>query len=226
VDEGRLGDIYHARAHSIRRRGVPTWGVFTDKSKQGGGPLIDIGTHSLDLALWYMGNYDVASVVGTVFHKMGDKPAGNIGGPWDTSNFEVEDSAFGYVTMKNGASIFLEASWALNVKKAREACVTLVGTEGGAESDSEDGTFSATLTSVAGDELITSIPDFGGAYFGASHGRGNTFAVLGALEAQQWIRAIKDDTDPLVTPEQACVVTEILDAIYRSAASGEPVYFE
>ena len=133
VDEGRLGEIYHARAHAVRRRGVPTWGVFTDKSKQGGGPLIDIGTHALDLALWYMGNYEVASVTGSVFHKLATKPAGNIGGPWDPATFDVEDSAFGYITMKNGATIFLEASWALNVKRSRESCVTLVGTEGGAD---------------------------------------------------------------------------------------------
>ena len=55
--KGELGDIYFAKAHAVRRKGVPTWGVFPDKEKQGGGPLIDIGTHALDLTLWYMNNY-------------------------------------------------------------------------------------------------------------------------------------------------------------------------
>ena len=41
-EEGELGQVYYAQAHALRRRGVPTWGVFTDKSQQGGGPLIDI----------------------------------------------------------------------------------------------------------------------------------------------------------------------------------------
>ena len=71
VDDGWLGDIYYAEATYLRRRGVPTWGVFTDKSKQGGGPLIDIGTHALDLTLFMMNNYDVDYVVGTSFEKLG-----------------------------------------------------------------------------------------------------------------------------------------------------------
>ena len=69
--EGELGEVYYAQAHALRRRGVPTWGVFTDKSKQGGGPLIDIGTHSLDLTLWFMDNYEPATVTGVTFEKLG-----------------------------------------------------------------------------------------------------------------------------------------------------------
>ncbi|MCC2028878.1 Gfo/Idh/MocA family oxidoreductase [Microbacterium sp. YMB-B2] len=225
VDEGRLGEIYHARGHAVRRRGVPIWGSFTDKDKQGGGPLIDLGTHALDLALWFMGNYEVASVTGTVFHKLGDKPEGNMGGEWDPATFHVEDSAFGYVTMKNGATVFLEAAWALNVPQSREACVTLAGTDGGAESRQLGAQWEASLNGVVGGQLTETAPDFKGAYFGASSSSGSGFTVLGAQEAAQWVRAIKTDTDPLVLPEQACVVTEILDGIYRSAASGQPVTF-
>ena len=66
---GDLGDIYYAKAHAIRRRAVPTWGVFIDEEKQGGGPLIDIGTHALDLTLWMMDNYEPESVSGSVFRK-------------------------------------------------------------------------------------------------------------------------------------------------------------
>ena len=57
-EAGQLGEIYYARAQAIRRRGVPTWGVFPNKALQGGGPLIDIGTHTLDLTLWMMDNYE------------------------------------------------------------------------------------------------------------------------------------------------------------------------
>ena len=133
VDRGALGEIYAAKAHAVRRRGVPIWGVFTDKEKQGGGPLIDLGGHAIDIALWMMGNYDVASVTGVVNYKLADKPEGNMGGEWDPAAYEVEDSAFGFVTFKNGASLFVEASWALNVQDSRECCVTLCGTEAGAD---------------------------------------------------------------------------------------------
>ena len=113
-----------------------TWGVFPDKSKQGGGPLIDIGTHALDITLWCMDNYKPATVTGSVFEKLGHLPEateGNMFGPWDPETYEVEDSAFGYIKMENGATIFLESSWALNVKDSREAATTLCGTKAGAE---------------------------------------------------------------------------------------------
>jgi predicted dehydrogenase len=109
---GDLGDIYYGKAFAIRRRGVPNWGVFMDKEKQGGGPLIDIGTHALDMTLWMMDNYEVASVSGTTFFKLGtlkQATEGNKWGPWDHKKYDVEDSAFGFVKMKNGALINIEA---------------------------------------------------------------------------------------------------------------------
>lgn len=218
VDAGELGDIYVAKAHAVRRRGVPTWGVFTDKEKQGGGPLIDIGTHALDLALWYLGNYEVESVTGSVYTKLRDKPQGNPGGGWDPATFSVEDSAFGYVKLKNGATVFLEAAWALNVKNPREAAVTLMGTEGGAEIERTPSGYEATLNKVLADRMIVSTPD-------ASSAGSDGFTTLGTLETRQWLEAIRDGHDPLVLPEQACTVTEILEAIYASAASGETVRF-
>jgi len=225
IDEGRLGEIYVAKAHATRRRGVPTWGVFTDESKQGGGPLIDIGTHALDLALWYMGNYEVDSVQGSVFHKLGDKPEGNLGGPWDPATYTVEDSAFGYVKMKNGATIFLEASWALNIQQTREACVTLMGTEAGVDTTSHGGIYAVTLNEVVGGQLVTTKPDTGSGFQGMFNGPMTPFEYTGWLEAKQWLEAIINDTDPVVLPEQACVVTEVLEAIYTSSKTGEVIRF-
>ena len=124
VDDGWLGDIYYAEATYLRRRGVPTWGVFTDKSKQGGGPLIDIGTHALDLTLFMMNNYDVDYVVGTSFEKLGQlldpEHQGQVNGrgepnSWNNKTYDVEDSAIGHIKMKNGAVINLRASWAMNM---------------------------------------------------------------------------------------------------------------
>ncbi|MBC7958944.1 MAG: Gfo/Idh/MocA family oxidoreductase, partial [Vallitaleaceae bacterium] len=47
INRGDLGEIYFAKSFAVRRRGTPNWGVFLNEEEQGGGPLIDIGTHSL-----------------------------------------------------------------------------------------------------------------------------------------------------------------------------------
>ena len=102
-----LGDIYYGRAIALRRSAVPTWGVFLNEYEQGGGPLIDIGTHALDLTLWMMNNYKPKMVVGNVYKKLGNQErSGNAWGDWDPAQYTVEDSAFGFVTMENGATIF------------------------------------------------------------------------------------------------------------------------
>ena len=224
---GDLGEIYYAKAHAIRRRAVPTWGVFLDAEKQGGGPLIDIGTHALDITLWMMNNYEPASVSGQVFYKLGrqaDGPEGNVFGPWDPETFEVEDSAFGLVKMKNGATIYLEASWALNVLKSMEASTTLCGTKGGAEIH-HGGSYpqdELIYNTVEHNQLMektispAGVVDFfeGGA------------AAEAVREQEQWLNAIINDGEPLVKPEQAFVVTQILEAIYKSAETGKEVYFD
>lgn len=214
--EGELGEIYMGKAHAVRRRAVPTWGVFLDEEAQGGGPLIDIGTHALDLTLWMMNNYRPRYVVGNTYHHLSQiKNAANAWGSWDPEKFTVEDAAFGFVVMENGATISLEASWALNSLDVKEAKTTLMGTKGGA--DMNDG-----LTLNGEDhgllfekkiELETGGVDF-------YEGEGNDPAVL---EARSFVQAILNNTDPVVKPEEALVVTEILEAIYESARTGKPV---
>lgn len=222
-DNGDLGEIYYAKAHAIRRRGVPTWGVFPDKSKQGGGPLIDIGTHSLDLTLWMMNNYKPKSVMGASFEKLGRmlKPGeqGNTMGVWDPETYEVEDSAFGFVTMENGAVIVIEASWALNTLDISEALTELCGTKAGA--DMKDG---LRINTVLYDKLTTIKPD-------CRTPRGvDFFEGFGALrpevyEAKRYYDAIEGKGTPVVKPEEAFVVTQILDAVYQSARTGKLIEF-
>lgn len=221
-----IGEIYFAKAHAIRRRGVPTWGVFTNKELQGGGPLIDIGTHALDLTLWMMDNYEPESVTGQTFCKLGSTLRGDDQGTrahWDADAYGVEDSAFGFIRMKNGAVVYLEASWLLNVTDEREASTTLCGTKGGAE-------LRGNVMAGSG-ELVLNFGRYG-AQFDTFPKKVSNIAFAakkqndsGDMEAAQWIQAILNDTEPLVKPEQAFVVTQILDAIYRSAQTGQTIYF-
>lgn len=218
-ERGDLGEIYLAKARAIRRRAVPTWGVFLDEEKQGGGPLIDIGTHALDLTLWMMNNYLPKYVVGTVYHKLGQREnAANAWGPWDPGKFKVEDSAFGFIVMESGATIILESSWALNTLLEGEAKTILHGTEGGA--DMEDG------LRINGEEfgkLYTKKPALGTTGVAFYDGKTESDADR---EARLWIESIVNNTPPRVLPREAMVVTEILEAIYRSAQQGEPVFFK
>ena len=232
-ESGDLGDIYLGKAFATRRRGVPTWGVFMDKSKQGGGPLIDLGTHALDLTLWMMNNYEPVSVLGSTFDKIGKmgSPANGMG-PWDPDEYEVEDSAFGFVKFKNGATVMLEASWALNMIVSNEAMTLLCGTKGGADmfpptgpvvrtADFQSaGNYQVRVNGERNGKLYIQNYSMGAAFIGGE--KPESFAG-GYKEMATWLSSLRDDTELVVKPEQAYTVTLILEAIYRSAQSGKEI---
>jgi len=218
-ENDELGEIYFAKAHALRRRGVPTWGVFLKEEEQGGGPLIDIGTHALDMTLWMMDNYKPKTVMGTSYKKLGDKPdCGNVFGPWNKDDYTVEDSAFGFIVMENGATIILESSWALNTLEEGEAMCTLCGTKAGATMRG-----GLRIATDKNGKFVDIAPDFD---------EGMVLYVPGAVvlspeekEARNFYDAVLYGKELRVKPEQALVVTQILEAIYESAKTGKPVEF-
>lgn len=138
IDDGELGDVYHARSWYLRRRQMPNKPGFWLKELAGGGPCIDIGVHTLDLTLHFMGFPEPESVVGTAPCKLAKIPhlynewAGWSGEPW-WKKYDVEDFAAGFVRFKNGATLILEVSWMLNMKERDFFKIWLFGDKAGSE---------------------------------------------------------------------------------------------
>lgn len=209
VLKGTLGKVYYAEATTLRRRGVPTWGVFLNKEKQGGGPLIDTGTHILDSTLWLMNDYSpVVSAVGCTYDKLIERGGFNNGGHWDIDSFEVEDSAFGTVTLASGAMIVVKATWAINISEMNVNEVLLCGDNAGASLRNGK----LTMNGERNDRLWQYIPD--------ELSRNSLSGY--DKEIISWVNAITKDIDPVVLPEEAAQVVKVLEAIYISARTGKP----
>jgi len=206
VDAGELGGIYSARVTALRRRGIPGWGTFTEKEIQGGGPLIDIGIHMLDTALYLMGFPEPDTVLAATHQRIGNRPGVGLMGEWDPARFTVEDAAMGMVRFKNGASLLLETSFALNIQQKSDMNVHLYGDRGGA----------------------TVFPPM---LFQEKHGT-LVDVTLPYLETAQnkWEKSIHHFIDcclmretPVSTPEQGIMVQRLIDAFYRSAETGRAI---
>lgn len=149
VENGSLGKIYYAKAGWMRRKGIPGWGsAFTQKEESGGGALIDAGVHTLDLALYLMGNPKPVSVFGSVYSELGSRKKGL--GVWGTRNmngkFDVEDLATALIRMEDGSVLSLETSWAMNGEIGDSGpFIHLLGSEGGAATAWKTGTLYAEM---------------------------------------------------------------------------------
>ena len=199
IENGDLGEIYYAKTGWLRRKGIPGMGGwFTTKAMSGGGPLIDLGVHVLDLALWLMGNPKPVYVMGSSYAKFGPEIAKKNGGTYD-----VEDLATGMVKLENGATVFVEASWASHVECER-IYTQLIGTKGGAEvdplriyTDINGSTANVDLTypNVSGHEM----------------------------EIVHFVECVREGKTPIATGEHGLHIQLILDAIYESTVTGKGV---
>lgn len=216
-DSGALGDIYYAKANATRYAGVPAWGEYLN-GNNGGGVYIDGVPHALDLTLWAMNNYEPVSVKANLYNKMKTHPEGCIWGGWDVDQYKVEDSGFAIVTMKNGATIYIEASWRLNML-GEDMKTTLCGTEAGLDMSGDD-------------QVRVNGMSFGKPYVNCidTSDPMPPFSLKsrapGLEEIRRFVDAIRNDTEVYIKPEQAMVVTQIIEGVYESAKTGKEVYFE
>lgn len=132
IAESFFGRIYHSRASFLRRRGIPGWGYFTNKDVQGGGALIDIGIHVLDLALYLLNYPPLLATLGSVYNDIGKTGGKGQLGEWSGEGFTVEDSCFAHLQLANNRSITLETAFALHTEKPRTFSLELFGEKAGA----------------------------------------------------------------------------------------------
>lgn len=206
IDAGELGEIYMVRVQGLRRRGIPSWGVFTNKEMQGGGALVDFGVHLLDLAMWLIGSPKPVEVMGMSSQHIGTRPDVNEWGPWGHETFEVEDHATALIRTDTGSAIQLEVSWALNIPESVEN-ISLSGTEGGLDLRP------FRINKAAHGMLINSTPTWM---------PGEKLSDWD-LQIDDFIESVLNGREPLVKPEEAMYVSQIVDAVYESSAIGSAI---
>ena len=207
VESGMFGEFYFGRTVWHRRRGMPGFGGwFGTKALSGGGPLIDLGVHRLDLALWLMGYPKPTWVLGSTHEPIARELAAKSG-----KTFDVEDLAAALIRFDNGATLILEASWAANIQEAELMETRLLGTRAGLLQKNRDEGYSF-------DAYIFTEKD--GAQLDIHVHQPQLPARSGMHDFAQ---AILSDTPHPAPGEEGLIVMEILDAIYASAQSGAPV---
>ncbi|MDQ0338817.1 putative dehydrogenase [Caldalkalibacillus uzonensis] len=214
VNKGELGEIYYAKCGWMRRAGIPGWGTwFTTKSKSGGGPLIDIGVHMLDVTLYLMGNPKPVSVVGATYIKFGHTKEGLNRVSWGDVNengmFDVEDLATAFIRLDNGATLALEVSWAANIAKD-DVYVQLLGNKSGIRLTNDTGLTIYTEREGFQHDITPHIT------YDDQQARINMW--------KHFLHCLETGETPLCSPEQGLLVNQILDAIYQSSETGRQVF--
>lgn len=225
IDAGELGPIYYAKTGWLR--GASEFnlrGWFTQKERSGGGPLIDLGVHMLDLALWFMGNPRPVSVTGSVYSEFHEEMSARTG-----TDVNVEDLATAFVKLDNGGTIVLDVSWMSHIEESDLVYTQLFGKSGGAKitrsstpgsGSSEQMSINTTSGSGPDRATLVSRPEF----------RNQLAAEPGFMlyesfrgEVADFVDSIAAGRQPGATITHGLDILRILDAIYQSAETGREI---
>ncbi|WP_276358313.1 Gfo/Idh/MocA family protein [Cohnella caldifontis] len=215
ADQGEFGEIYYAKASILRRLGNPG-GWFADAGRSGGGPLIDIGVHAIDLCWYLMGKPKVAAVTGNVYRKLGNRA--NVKGlsfykasDYDASHNNVEDLANALIRFEGGASLFVDCSYSLHIEQD-EASARLFGTKGGCQVIPE-----LSIVTEKHDTILNVTPQLDRRDF--------DFAGAFQAEIDHFVDCACRGVEPISPVEDGVEVMKMLCGIYESARTGREVRF-
>jgi len=214
IADGKMGEIYAARCGWQRRRGIPgKGGWFTTKAQSGGGPLIDLGVHFIDLAIWLMGNPTPVAVSGCAYEKfansnVSDSIHAKFGTVKDGGTFDVEDLAMGFIRFDNGACMQIEFSWASNIEKEK-SYIEFRGTKSGAEWNSLD------------DKLKIFTEEYGAtADISPNLKEG---VPIHEANLRHFADVVLNDAEPMFVPQQGLDIIKILEGFYKSVELGKEI---
>jgi predicted dehydrogenase len=212
IEHGQMGEVYTGRCGWIRRRGIPgKGGWFTTKELSGGGPLIDLGVHFIDLSVWLMGNPKPVSVVGATYSKfanttISDSVHSQFGEKKQDGTFDVEDLATGFIRFDNGATLQIEFSWASNIEEEMNF-LELRGTKAGCSFKKGELKLFTEIEGVLCDIHPNLRKDVAG------HEQ----------HIQHFVNVVQGRAEAINTPETGVDMIKILSAIYESARTGSEV---
>ncbi len=212
IADGEFGEIYAGRCGWVRRRGIPgKGGWFTTKAQSGGGPLIDLGVHMIDLAIWLMGNPRPVSVSGNTFCKFADSSSSDsaesrYGDKVKDGTFDVEDLAMGLIRFDNGAVLQIEFSWASNIKHEHRF-VELRGTKAGLNWRN---CRAEMYYEKNGKQINKKI-------------KGKKVIIAHRENISHFLDVLEGKAKPIFEPWQGVDMIKILSAVYESAKTGKEV---
>ena len=209
IAEGQFGKILYVRCQALRRRGIPNWGVFGRKELQGGGPMIDIGVHVLEMAHYMIGSPRPVAATGKTFTFMGDKPSAALcqWPNWDYKTYTVEDMAVGMIRLDNGAMLTIEASFVAHIPNDIWN-VQILGEKGGAIWDPPQ------ISKDQDGYMMNLTPGF--------VGKSDNFEK----KMQHFVEVCRDGRTNEAPGEHGLMVQKILDGVYASAEAGKEVTIE
>jgi predicted dehydrogenase len=206
VSNGELGELYYAKTGCIRRWGNPG-GWFSDKKRSGGGPVIDLGVHMIDLIRYISGKPKAISVSASSFNLLGMKPGVKGLGKYCAQDYDefndVEDCATAFIRFDNGMTLTFETSWVQNIKQDH-LYLDIFGNKAGAQLE--------PALEIYGDNngyLTNSVPLIGADGYSFDHNFDE--------EIKHFVDCVENGTECINTPEDGVEIMKILDAIYESA---------
>lgn len=217
IEDGKMGEIYAARCGFIRRRGVPgRGGWFTTKSQSGGGPLIDLGVHMIDMCMYLMGNPKPVSVSGCTYNKFAnsstksDSFSSKYGDKVDGGTFDVEDLAMGFIRFEDGSCMQVEFSWASNIEKEQHY-YEFRGTKAGSSWSTLD--HKLKIFSEEYGDLVNIYPLVDDSRCMQIH----------EANLRHFADVLLNGAEPMFTPQQGVNMIKILESLYKSAEEGREI---